>query len=94
MRNENVIEVVAQKFNISVRDITGSTRTQKASDARHLCMLILSDAGEYNSEIAAYFNLTKDSVRYGIRVARNRIETQKSFKSRYLSICEYLGIEV
>ena len=80
---KRIIEVAAAIYRVSAADIMGKGRSRAATDARHMCMLVLSDTGEYNPHIAQIFNVTVDAVRYSIYTARNLVEARPFSRRRY-----------
>ncbi len=82
-KERRIVEAAAAIYRVSAADIMGKGRSRAATDARHMCMLVLSDMGEYNPHIAQVFNVTVDAVRYSIYTARNLVETRPFSRRRY-----------
>lgn len=90
-RIARIVEAVAYDFSISIEDLMHKRRGFMTT-ARHYAMLIAVDTGEFMEQIAEYFGVTSENVRYSTIRLRWIIEANEPARSRYNRIRKELGI--
>ena len=90
-RISRIVEAVAYDFSISVDDLIHQRRGFMTT-ARHYAMLIAVDTGEFMEQIAEYFGVTSENVRYSTIRHRWNMESSEPARARYNRIRKDLGI--
>lgn len=90
-RIARIVEAVAYDFSISIDDLMHKRRGFMTT-ARHYAMLIAVDTGEFMEQVAEYFGMTSENVRYSTIRLRWVIETSEPARARYNRIRKELGI--
>lgn len=90
-RITRIVEAVAYDFSISIEDLIHKRRGFM-TNARHYAMLIAIDTGEFMEQVAEYFGMTYENVRYSTIRLRWVIETSEPARARYKRIRKELGI--
>lgn len=90
-RIARIVEAVAYDFSISIEDLMHKRRGFMTT-ARHYAMLIAVDTGEFMEQVAEYFGMTTENVRYSTIRLRWIIEANEPARARYNRIRKELGI--
>lgn len=91
-RVDKIVMAAAGMFRTSEEAIYAKhVRSRCVTEARHLCMLVLSEQGEEVWYIAAIFHMTERAVRSGLRKARSMTELYPYMARRFKLLMQEYG---
>ena len=90
----SILKIVAENFEIDIQDITGSSRVQNTTIARHFfCLIMRKITPESYPSIGNHINRKHCSVIHGIKNAYYLIDTYPVMKSLYNKIIDEISVE-
>lgn len=90
---ENITSVTASYFKVNVNDITGSSRSQKISNARQLSIYLCRELTNQSYEnIGEFFNRKHTTVMYSYEQTKNKINLQKDISASVREIKQALKV--
>lgn len=91
MTKEDLLNAVAQEYNVSTDEMLSNSRAHVLSEARQMLMHLLLDRLALKTvEIAAFTNRDHSTVVYAVKRISSLLEVDRITKKRYERITEKL----
>ena|SRR3989338_3342400 len=89
---DNVLRAVADVFDITIEDLTGTGRHRRASHPRHIAMFVLRTLGLTYHTIGAILNRDHSTIVHGHRRIHRRHGEDVEIANQLQAVCAELGI--
>lgn len=77
---EQIIQIVAKKFNTTPEELKSRKRTAKVASARHVALFMIRKQGKMLYETGAYLNRDHATALHSCKTVQNMFDTEREFR--------------